>query len=190
MANLKEVTKVLAILTLAYPRMELKEGMAEVYASLLSEVPVDILEASAKQIMVESTFFPSIAELRNKSLELMHGTKSVPLPIEAFDEVIHARDVHSELTGEQDENHNWLYREVRHEWSHPLVELAADLIGWPRIFPTDNPMADRSQFFKVYESLINREVEQNKMLPEVKQVSEKYRLGVSNLVSKLEAKNG
>jgi hypothetical protein len=76
-----------------------------------------------------------------------------------------------------------------HEWLHPIVEKAAKLMGWPKLFPTDNPMADKAQFIKAYESIINREVEQNKLLPDVKQVSEQYRLEVSGLVHKLEDKN-
>lgn len=190
MANLKEVSKVLGVLTLAYPKTELKPGMAEVYSSLLSEIPVNILEAAAKQIMVENTFFPSIAELRNKSLELMYGTKDYPLPGEAYLNAIKAHEPYKTLSDDQDEQGNWLTHYVEFEWLHPIVLKAAELMGWPNKFPTDNPTADRAQFYKVYESIINREVEQNKLLPDVKQVSEQYRLEVSNLVHKLEAKNG
>ena len=189
MANLKEVTKVLGVLTLAYPKSELKPGMTEVYSSLLSEIPVNILEAAAKQIMVESAFFPSIAELRNKSLELMYGTKEYPLPGEAYINAAKAHEDYKICSGEKDENGYWITETEYYEWLHPVVKQAAELMGWPKLFPTDNPMADRSQFFKVYESLINREVEQNKLLPDVKQVSEQYRLEVSNLVHKLEANN-
>jgi hypothetical protein len=190
MANLKEVSKVLGVLTLAYPKSELKPGMAEVYSSLLSEIPVSILEAAAKQIMVENTFFPSIAELRNKSLELMSGVKELPLPAEAYNFAINYYPEWHEITGEMTEAGAYVCVTHYYEWVHPLVEQAAKLMGWPDKFPTNNPMADRSQFFKVYESLVNREVEQNKLLPEVKQVSEQYRLEVSNLTHKLEANNG
>lgn len=189
MANLKEVSKVLGVLTLAYPKSELKPGMAEVYSSLLSEIPVNILEAAAKQIMVENTFFPSVAELRNKSIELMSGVKGLPLPIEAWDNVSKAHVTYTVCTGEKDEAGNWETAKLEYEWINPIVKQTAEFLGWPNKFPTDNPMADRSQFFKAYESMINREVEQNKLLPEVKQVSEQYRLEVSNLVHKLEAKN-
>jgi len=175
MATVKEVTKVLAVLTLAYPRAELKDGMAEVYAGLLTDIPNDILEASAKQIMVESIFFPSLAELRNKSIELMSGVKELPLPAEAWDSASRAH-VDYRMVDEQNEKGEWIPITLKYKWIHPLVEQAAKLLGWPKTFPTDNPTADRSQFFKVYESLVNREVEHNKMLPEVKMAAEKYAL--------------
>lgn len=187
MANLKEVSKVLGVLTLAYPKSELKPGMAEVYSSLLSEIPNEILEAAAKQIMVENTFFPSIAELRNKSLELMHGSKSLPLPIEAYEFTVNYEEITTEITDEWTDDNRVICIEHKNEWLHPLVEKTAKLMGWPRLFPTDNPMADKAQFIKAYESLVNREIEQTKLLPDVKAVSEKYQLEISNLTKRLTA---
>jgi hypothetical protein len=49
------------------------------------------------------------------------------------------------------------YSELK--FSHPLVARVAELVGWPRAFPTDMPSADRSQFIKAYEAELGRVME-------------------------------
>lgn len=176
MATLKEINHIMGVMVHAYPRYELSEETIKLYARLMADIPVDVLEAAAQQIMVEQTFFPTAAEWRNKAIEIMGGTRGIPSAIEAYSEITHARVDHQETTGEQDENGLWIIRTVSHQWTHPLVKQAAELIGWPSTFPTDNPMADRSQLFKVYESLLNQALSDVRILPGVRLVMDKYAL--------------
>jgi hypothetical protein len=50
---------------------------------------------------------------------------------------------------------------------------------------SDDVPTARAQFRQIYEQLVYRAESDVKMLPEAKQVSEQYRLGVSELVKKL-----
>ncbi len=45
---------------------------------------------------------------------------------------------------------------------------------------SDNSVADRAHFFKVYESYRSREIEDNLQLPEVKMLKEKIKLQIEN----------
>jgi hypothetical protein len=170
MASNKKVIEVLGIFALSFPRTEVKPGMSKIWYSLLQDIPDEILEAAAKQVIAENTFFPSLAEVRNKALLLMAGVNGIPSAGEAWEEVIsNCRSSHYE------------------NWSHPLIEKAYLIIGksyW-RVMLTDEEMATRAHFIKIYDNLVSREAEQTKLLPEVKAASERYQLEVGNLVKRL-----
>jgi hypothetical protein len=167
-ASLDHVIEIVGTLTLAYPKAEIKKGMSTVWHGVLQDIPDEILDAAAQQVLSENTWFPSVAELRQKSLQLMKPL--FPTWGEAWDEC-----------------HKKCIMGRRGEFSHPLVEKAYDCLGnWDTLLSDDVPTA-RAQFRQIYEQLVYRAESDVKMLPEAKQVSEQYRLGVSELVKKLSA---
>lgn len=171
MANLQEITKLIAVVSLAYPRYELPEGTVHVYAGLLSDIPADALEAAARQLMVESKFFPSIAEWREKALDLMTGIYQIPSSAEAWEEVM--------------QQINKVGHNTSPEFSHPVIRKAVDCFGWKTLCMSESIEFDRSQFFKVYEILVKRAKDIMSLLPESRKVTEKYVLGIGNLAKKL-----
>jgi len=71
-----------------------------------------------------------------------------------------------------------------------MIEEAYNRIGnWDNLQSDDVPTV-RAQFRQTYEQLIHRAESEIKLLPEAREVSEKYRIGVGELTRKLEAKNG
>lgn len=42
-------------------------------------------------------------------------------------------------------------------WSHPLVGHVADTLGWDNLCQSENPMADRAHFFKLWEQTCERQ---------------------------------
>lgn len=141
------------------------------WTNLLQDIPNEIVMVAGKQLAVESIFFPALSELRNKSLSLMKP--SIPTWGEAWEEC-----------------HNYnndCYWNGKKEFSHPLVEQAYKQIGnWDTILTEDIPTI-RAQFRQMYESLVYRAENDLKLLPESKAISEKYQLGVGELVKKLSA---
>lgn len=167
MATFEEVTKLMAIMTLAYPKYELKDGTVDVYAKILADIPGEILETSMKEILASNIWFPSIAEWRNKSIDLMLGTQNIPTAAEAWEQAM--REVNR--CGDY---YRYSQRPRVPEYSHPLIEKAVDVIGYAHLVESDNLIADRAHFFKIYDALLQRSKEDVRMLPESKSVSEKY----------------
>lgn len=146
----------------------LEKTQIDLWTNLLQDIPDDIVMVAAQQLAVELVFFPALSELRNKALQLMKP--SIPTWGEAWEEC-----------------HKKCIRGTRGEFSHPLVEKAYDCLGnWDTLLSDDVPTA-RAQFRQIYEQLVYRAESDVKMLPEAKQVSEKYQLGVGELVKKLSA---
>ena len=78
------------------------------------------------------------------------------------------------------------------DYSHPLIEKAVNIIGieyW-RNMTNDDEMATRAQFFKIYDSLLNRAEMDARTLPQIKEFSETYQLknAILELKDKLEVK--
>ena len=179
MSTAKEVTKIMGVMAHAYPRYELSADSVKLYAQLLADIPADVLEASAKQLMVEMKFFPSIAEWREKAQYLMVGIQNIPSAFEAWGNAIAEINRCGDYT-------RYAISTRTPEYSHPLVEKAVNIIGYRNLAESENEVADRAHFFKIYESLLSRAEEELKLLPEVRAVSDKYALGIGNLAKKLE----
>lgn len=170
MATIEDVIKIMGVMAHAFPRYELSADSIKMYARYFQDIPKDILEAAANQIVAESTFFPSVAEWRNMALRLMQDPSALTAA-EAWEEVI------SEIkrVGQ--------YRKP--EFSNPLIQKAVNCFGWITLCMSESIEYDRSQFFKVYDTFVNRERDNFKLLPDVRRVSERYQLGVGDLVKKL-----
>lgn len=166
MATSKEVISMIAIMSLAYPRYELKPGTADVYAKILADIPSEVLESAMKEIMATSTFFPSIAEWRSKAIDLMLGTRNFPTAGEAWECAM--REV-----ARCGEYYRYSERPRVPAYDHPLIERAVDVIGYPNLVNSGNPVADRAHFFRIYEDLVQRAKNDAQMLPESRQLAEK-----------------
>lgn len=177
MATEKDITKIMGVMAHAYPRYELSADSIKLYGKMLADIPADILEASAKQIMAESKFFPSVAEWREMAHKLMTGKLQIPSAYEAWEDAMNqvrrCGDYYRYTNGK------------RPEYSHPLVERAVQIIGYHNLVESENIMFDRAHFFKIYESLLSRAEEEARMLPEVKDVSQRYIENVQKLTALL-----
>lgn len=179
MASINQVTTVMGVMAHAYPRYELSADSIKLYAKLLADIPGEILEASAHQIMAENKFFPSVAEWREMAHKLMTGAHNIPTAYEAWEDAM--RQVN--LCGEY-----YRYSDSRYpEYAHPLVEKAVKIIGYRHLLESDNIAIERAHFFKIYDSLLNRAEEDARMLPDVRAVSRRYLDGVQKLTAQLEA---
>ena len=174
------VLKIMGVLSAAYPRMVINQGTLDVYAKMLSDLPFDALGAAIGKVISESTFFPTIAEIRSAAVEIMLNTDHIPSEGEAWEE---AKRVVSETTGVSERFYDedigvWCVRHVDVEgsYSHPLIGKCVDVVGRENI-PGDLEGVNRAHFCKVYQALLHRAVEDAGMLPEVRAATERYALG-------------
>lgn len=170
MASYKKVIEVLGIFELSFPKIEMKPGMARVWYELLKDIPDNVLETAAKQVAVENVFFPALSEVRSKCLDLTTGMDKLPTAGDAWEEC-----------------HEKCIRNEYDNFSNPLIEKAYHQIGrqtWDTLL-TDDVMATRAHFMKIYETLLSRAKTDIKQLPESRAMSERYQLGVDGLTKKL-----
>lgn len=157
----KSIAQILGVLTAAFPNNKVGVETLKVYSLTLADIPLDVLEAATLQIITTAKFFPTVSEIRDAAHAIMLGLNKIPSAFEAWQEAIeHCRQ--SNYDG----------------YSHPLIERAVKVIGIPywQSMETDDEMATRAQFIRVYESLFNRAVDDTKMLPRVKEFSANYQL--------------
>ncbi len=62
----------LAVLKLAYPRQPLEPGTLKLYGSMLGDIEPELLLRTVREVVGESIFFPTIAELRGRAAELVN----------------------------------------------------------------------------------------------------------------------
>ena len=167
MASKQTIAEMMLILHTAYPHYRGKKDTARVYAELLADIPDDLLIAGAKAHASTGKFFPSVAELREAAFDLQARAQGIPNAAEAWGEVMHqVRNVGSY---------------GRPEFSAPLIYSAVDALGgWKALCASDNNVADRAHFLKIYGSLQERSQRDTAMLPEVRgviaEMAEKMRM--------------
>ena len=154
-----EIMKLLGLMAAAYPNTQIAEATLNVYVSMLKDLSVDVLTLAVQQAMAESEFLPTIARIREKALALTQQTHVSSL--EAWGQVKRAM----ESVG--------YYRSPT--FADPLITKAVDCIGWQTLCTSENEPADRAHFSKVYESLVRREEEDSRLLPEVRQIQQRVR---------------
>ena len=168
MADISEVIKVFAIMSLAWPNFKAKDGTIEVYASMLEDIPPDVLVAAARTLIASGgEFFPSVSAWRQTALDIMLNKAGTPTAIEAWEEAVKECNRCGDY---------WRYQEGKKypEYTHPLIESCVSAIGYAQILETENVDIVRAHFLKAYESLRQRRDIDQRTLPDVKQVEQKY----------------
>ena len=163
MNNEAEIAKLVGVMATAYPNIQASEQMIESYATLLRDLPLDVLTISVQQCMVESEFFPTIAKLRNKVLEITAPV--APEPLEAWGIVL------------KEIQRVGFYHSPT--FNDPIITKAVDCIGWQTLCSSENVVADRAHFSKVYEGLLRQAENDRRMLPAAKQIRE----GVQRMIT-------
>ncbi len=141
----KTITEVLTVLISAYPATKLTPQAVSVYERILSEVPIEALEAATLQHIATSRFFPTVAELREMALELASPQYQHLTPDEAWGVV---KDAFRRF-GQ--------YRTP--EFADPMVAKVVSLMGWKELCASENQVADRAHFMTMYQRMLEREKE-------------------------------
>lgn len=154
-----EITKMIGVMAAAYPNTQVSDATVKVYVSMLRDVPLEYLTPAIQQSMAESEFIPSIARIREKALAIIRPQH--PSSLEAWGVVKQAmREV-------------GFYRSP--VFDDPLIAKAVECMEWQTLCSSENEPADRAHFSKVFESLVRREEDDARMVPEVRQIQERVR---------------
>jgi len=169
MATLNEVINVIGVLKLAYPSFGARltedewAALPRVWHRLLRDIPFDLLDAAAAHYATTSgsAFPPSIAELRDMAFRVANPNRMSAE--EAWGEVQKAiRRI-------------GFYRAP--EFDDPAIGRAVQIIGWRALCLSENEMADRAHFFRIYQAVAERERHNVLMLPEVRAVAARLAAG-------------
>lgn len=169
------ITSVLAVLASAFPANKVSSETIKIYQLTLHDIPVDVLENACLHLVATNKFFPTVSEIRDTAHNIMLGMHKIPSAFEAWEEV--QRQI--SLCGDY-----YRYQIVarKPEYSHPLVEKAVSIMGYRQLCESENLVADRAHFFKVYESLFQRAVSEIKTLPSVRKFTDQYQLTNDQIV--------
>jgi len=168
----RTTTEVIIVLAAAYPNFEIRKDTLRIYVEMLSDLDTGELERAAKLVMTRSRFFPTIAELREAVADLrtegMRG--GVLSSVDAWNMV------------------NKQILEVGSygvpQFGDPLTARIVEGMGWRTLCMSENGMADRAHFMKMYGELSSVVMDQERRTPELR--SDAARLitgGVTRLVS-------
>ena len=153
MASLPEVAKVVSFLASLYPEKEITKEMIRAYHVVLSDVQKDLLYASAVQLGTTAKFFPRASELRQAAYDLSNA--DLPSAERAWTEV--CRQI--SLVG---------YSGTP-EFSHNQVAVTVTAMGgWRSLCLSENIVADRAHFLKIYQAQISTRRDEETMHPAIK----------------------
>lgn len=173
------VFKCFKILISAYPGTEIDESTGKLYTQLLADIPDNILEAAVLDHITRSIWFPKVAELRTACSELSYGTgRYAPDAYESWSEVARKIPAYG--------------RDNRPEFSHPLIERTVDALGWRNLCLSTNQVSDRARFIEAFDRLKHREIDETVTLPQIKALTERFRLpeGIHKNLPELEEGDG
>ena len=149
MATFETITRVLAVVSAAYPNFNLKPETIKVYLKLLADLPDDLLEEASLAHINRSAFFPTIAELRGAASDLLERQNPLPTALEAWSEV-------------EDQIHRVGYT-GQPVFQYPLTTQLVSAMGWQNLCWSENIVADRAHFLTAFEQLRLRERSQMRL---------------------------
>lgn len=162
MATRDQVMKVCGVMAAAYPGFNLRAETIAVYAELLADLDTDTLAVAAKQAVAESKFFPTVAELRERVIAMNKRAGGAPTAEEAWREVLNAFG-RTACTDPQP------------KFSHAAIDETVRRIGWRDIgmCQEDDVRILFAQFRTTYDRLIERAVDDMRMLPQTREIVSK-----------------
>jgi len=169
MAGRETISRMMVVLSAAYPRHEVTADTGRVYAELLHDIPDDVLLAAAKQNATTSKWFPSVAELREAAGNIVALSRGIRTAEEAWLQVQAAMREYG-WYGQSDGAGGWCVPRMLSELERKAVDA---LGGWKLLCHSENAPADRAHFLRIYDNLLKREQEKATMLPAVRETVER-----------------
>ena len=170
--------------------------ITDLYASDLSDIPENLLEAAARHYRTTEQFFPQSGALRQKAMELMVDAMEIPTAAEAWGYVLTAiksrpsvdcdegarlrKDIDGKSAGEYWRAlwaHDAHVKDCQYcsrggtveDYQHPAVTETVRLLGGRALLLTDNSVSDRARFVQAYDEIVGREKKRAIMHHEVKE---------------------
>lgn len=157
----KQTRDIIRLIRGAYPDKQLTRETVEVYSRCLADLPFELAQGAVISHIAQNKWFPTIAELRQAAAQLVPGNRA-PTALEAWGEITQQIQDVGMYCGEQ------YGRDLT--FTHPAVERAVKAIGWRTLCLSENIMAERAHFLKLYDGYTERLREDAVQLPEVRRM--------------------
>lgn len=155
MAQDKTIIKCLLMLKAAYPRQALEDVTIDTYEMLLRDIEPGLLKAAVLQVITESVFFPTVAEIRQKVNEMRLKLSGVPDAYQAWAAALSCAQGRT----------NW------RELPAGVQATIQDVFGDTYNFKMSTTLAaDRARFIEAYNATVNRETREMNLLPETRRI--------------------
>jgi len=161
------IAELIGAMASTYPNVTVSDQTNLTYVRMLRDIPIDILAVAIEQCTSECKWFPSVAEIRDKAMTLTR-TESVPA-FEAWAKVV-AEIGRIGLT--ETAMIDGVLTDVGPEFADPIIAKAVDCIGWKALCNSENQIADRAHFAKVYDQLVARHEDDARLLPAARQLKQ------------------
>lgn len=153
----QEVIKIMSVIEKAYPKFNYVSGedfeAIMLWQEMLSDVDYPLANAVVKQHISRNKFQPTIADIRGGVAEIT-APKTQLTSDQAWGEIIRAIKRHG------------IYQEAEALASmSPITARIAKNMNWKETCMSENQMADRAHFIKMFEAKQQR-AKQQAMLPE------------------------
>jgi hypothetical protein len=153
------IESIIAQLISAYPNSEATVETIAVYDRLLRHIPAGELQIIVDQCIVECKFFPTVAEIMERYRATVH-----------VDARITAADAWQEVTR--------AFWEVGYTGTpnfSPITARVVASLGWRELCMSENQMADRAHFMRMYDQIVERNEREQRLLPQTKALTERHR---------------
>lgn len=165
MASEETVLKMFALLHANWPTEVVPDERIDLYARMLGDLSDEMLEAATLHVIGSTPFSPKVADIRKAAYEIYQQEMGLPTAGEAWGEVM---------------------QQIRRVGSYGRPEFSQEIIGaavkamggWVMLCRSEEPMADRAHFFRVYDALAERKMRSDVMLPQVKEVAKRLSMGI------------
>jgi len=152
-----EMQSILKQLFSAYANSQISEGTAAVYYRILCDLDPKLLQAVVHQCIAELKFLPAVAEVREMYFRLA-GRSGELAAAEAWGLVLQ----------EIQRIGSW----GKPEFANATVAEVVRFMGWRELCMSENPGVDRAQFMRMYDQVVARGAQQERLLPHVRQLLE------------------
>ena len=143
-----ETVKLIGILTAVFPNHLSADGV-RTYARLLGDVPIPVLQVAIEQCANDCKFFPSVAEIRDRVFKVTeHAQENAA---EAWESVMVAIKRYG------------FYRAP--EFDNQITQRTVNAMDWQALCSSENAIADRAHFMKIYDQMAERVKQDAKLIP-------------------------
>ena len=136
----EQMSKLLAVLAAAYPRFEPDEFTLAIWYEMLGDLEYSVTSLAVKQCLLQSTFPPSISEIRKAAVKIMYPAKRTAA--EAWEEVNRALD-----------KFGYYRQQEAMDSLSPLPARVVRMIGFGKMCLSENLGVERGQFCRMYDEM-------------------------------------
>lgn len=171
-SNKEQFIKILSLAAINYPNFQLDKERLQLFYKMLRDIDITVLETAMLSHISSSSFPPTIADLRKKSVEVENNNMALSDATKAWGEVTAAIS-------------EFGYYEPKKalESMTPLTRKIVKSIGWSDLCHSSQIGVERGQFIKMYNSYKDRVLYEKQLPKFVKTQIKQIQINKNNLLN-------